>query len=246
MEEEQEQKQEEQEASAVEEQRERHDEDAAPAVEEKSRRERAKAILREHLSAPRLAYMAIFTALAYVVTFLEFPIFPATPFLKLDFANVFFAIEGFIFGPVEAIFSIGIKECLSLIDSSTAGVGELANFLMSVAYVIVPATAYRFLKGRKWVAVFLVAACAVQIGSSMLVNRYINYPFFGNLYGFDGVAMFNSTWEFVLLFNLIKSVSVGVLVFLIYKPLSKFIKATDARFQKRMQKAKGERSAKTK
>ena len=229
----QEQKQEEQEAQQ-EEQR------------ELSRGERAKAVLREHLSAPRLAYMAIFTALAYVVTFLEFPIFPATPFLKLDFANVFFAIEGFIFGPVEAIISIGIKECLSLIDSSTAGVGELANFLMSVAYVIGPATAYRFLKGRKWVAVFLVGACAVQIGVSVLVNRYINYPFFGNLYGFDGVAVFNSTWEFVILFNLIKSVSVGVLVFLIYKPLSKFIKATDLRFQKRLQKAKGKHSEKTK
>lgn len=220
-------------------------EETQPEAEQKlSRGERAKAVLREHFSAPRLAYMALFTALAYVVTFLEFPIFPATPFLKLDFANVFFAIEGFIFGPVEAIVSIGIKECLSLIDSSTAGVGELANFIMSVAYVIVPATAYRFLKGRKWVAVFLVIACAVQIGSSMLVNRYINFPFFGNLYGFDGVAMFQKTWEFVVLFNLIKSVSVGVLVFLVYKPLSKFIKATDQRFQKRMQKARQNRRAK--
>ena len=221
-----------------------------PSAEEEPRKltgwERMKAILREHFSAPRLAYMALFTALAYAVTFLEFPIFPATPFLKLDFANVFFMIEGFIFGPVEAIVSIGIKECLSLIESQTAGVGELANFIMSVAYIIVPAIAYRFLKGRKWVSVFLVAACAVQIGISVLVNRYINYPFFGNLYGFDGVAMFNNTWEFVILFNLIKSVSVGVVVFLVYKPLSKFIRATDLRFQKRMQKAKQTRQAKTK
>ena len=205
------------------------------------RRERAKAVLREHFSAPRLAYMALFTALAYVVTFLEFPIFPATPFLKLDFSNVFFLIEGFIFGPVEAIVSIGIKECLSLIDSQTAGVGELANFLMSTAFIIVPAIGYRFLKGRKWVALFLVIACAVQIGVSALVNRYINYPFYGALIGFDGAETFNNTWEFVVAFNAIKSVSISVLVFLIYKPLSKFIKATDLRFQKRMQKAKEKR-----
>ncbi|MBD5636258.1 MAG: ECF transporter S component [Clostridia bacterium] len=212
-----------------------------PKEEKTTRGERVKAILREHFSAPRLAYMALFTALAYVVTFLEFPIFPATPFLKLDFSNVFFLIEGFIFGPVEAIVSIGIKECLSLIDTQTAGVGELANFLMSTAFIIVPAIGYRFLKGRKWVAVFLVAACAVQISVSALVNRYINYPFYGSLFGFDGAAMFNSTWEFVIAFNAIKSVSISVLVFLVYKPLSKFIKATDLRFQKRMQKVKEKR-----
>ncbi len=219
------------------------------ATEEKEQRgtrgARTKAIVLEHFSAPRLAYMALFTALAYVVTFLEFPIFPATPFLKLDFSNVFFLIEGFIFGPVEAIVSIGVKECLSLIDSQTAGVGELANFLMSTAFILVPAIGYRFLKGRKWVSLFLVFACFVQIGVSVLVNRFINYPFFGALFGFDGKEMFADTYEFVLLFNLIKSVSISVLVFLIYKPLSKFIKASDLRFQKRMQRAKEKRKERT-
>ncbi len=209
--------------------------------EKASRNERIKAIFREHFSAPRLAYMALFTALAYVVTFLEFPIFPATPFLKLDFSNVFFLIEGFIFGPVEAFVSIGVKECLSFIDSQTAGVGELANFLMSAAYIIVPSVAYRFVKGRKWVALYLVGACVVQIGVSMLVNRYINYPFYSKIVGFDAEQTFADTWVFVLLFNLIKSVSIGVVVFLIYKPLSKFIRATDLRFQKRMQKVKEKR-----
>ena len=213
-------------------------EEAKEREEKVSGNERIKAIFREHFSAPRLAYMALFTALAYVVTFLEFPIFPATPFLKLDFSNVFFLIEGFIFGPVEAIVSIGVKECLSLIDSQTAGVGELANFLMSAAYIVVPSVAYRFVKGRKWVALYLVGACAVQIGVSMLVNRYINYPFYSKIVGFDAVQTFADTWVFVLLFNLIKSVSIGVVVFLIYKPLSKFIKVTDLRFQKRMQRIK--------
>ena len=86
------------------------EEPVAEASPAEKRGDRLKAVMREHFSAPRLAYMALFTALAYVVTFLEFPIFPAAGFLKLDFANVFFLFEGFIFGPVEAIVSIGIKE----------------------------------------------------------------------------------------------------------------------------------------
>ena len=215
-----------------------------PKEEKPKRGERVKAVLREHFSAPRLAYMALFTALAYAVTFLEFPIFPNVMYanqLKLDFANVFFMIEGFIFGPVEAIVSIGIKECLCLIDSSTMGVGELANFIMSFAYVIIPSVGYRFLKGRKWVSVFLVGACVLQIGISFLVNAYINFPFFGYLFHFDGSLAFWAVWYFVIAFNAIKSVSISVLVFLVYKPLSKFIKATDLRFQKRMQKAKEKR-----
>lgn len=204
--------------------------------EQKTKRGRKiKAILRERFSAPRLAYMALFTALAYVVTLLEFPIFPTASFLKLDFANVFFMIEGFIFGPVEAIASIAVKECLSLIDSTTGGVGEIANFLMSLSYVFVSAVAYRFLKGRKWVAVFLVVSILMQVGISLVVNRYINFPLF---MGKGAAAAFYKYWQFVLYFNIIKSVSVSVLVFLVYKPLSRFIKATELRFRKRMEKAK--------
>ena len=205
---------------------------------------RVKDVFRSHFTAPRIAYMAVFTALAYVVTFLEFPIFPQANFLKLDFANIFFLIEGFIFGPVEAVVSIGIKELLSFADSSTFGVGEVANFIMSTAYVIGPAVGYRFLKGRKWVTVFLVIASAVQIGISLIVNRYINFPFFGAMAHFDGVEMFHQLWPFVIYFNIIKSVSISVVVFFIYKPLSRFIKMTSEKFDKKMAAAKRARAEK--
>ncbi len=210
---------------------------AAVAVPEK-KESRAKAVLRSHFTAPRIAYMALFTALAYVVTFLEFPIFPAAPFLKFDFANVFFMFEGFIFGPVEAIVSIGIKELLCFADSQTGGVGEIANFLMSIAYIIAPAIGYRFLKGRKWVTVFLVIACAIQIGISILVNRYINFPFFGM------GDKFGDYWYWVLAFNAIKSVGISIVVFLLYKPLSRFIKMTSDKFDKKMAAARERRKNK--
>ena len=187
---------------------------------------KAKEILQSHFRATNIAYMALFTALAFAVTFLEFPIFPAVDFLKLDFANVFFMIEGFIFGPVEAVISILVKELLCWAKSSTGGVGEIANFIMSTAYILVPSVVYRFKKGKWWVALYLGIACLVQIGVSFLVNRYINFPVFGALWNFDGVELFNSLWPFVIYFNIIKSVAVSLLVFVIYKPLSRFIKMT--------------------
>lgn len=197
----------------------------------------AKTVLRAHFTAPRIAYMAIFTSLAFVVTFLEFPIFPQASFLKFDFANVFFLIEGFIFGPVEAIVSIGLKELLCFAKSGTGGVGEVANFIMSTAYIIVPSILYRFKKGRMWVAISMVIACVMQTGFSLLVNRYINFPFFHIAH------MFAELWIWVLLFNIIKSVGISVVVFIIYKPLSRFIKMTSAKFDKSMQKMKEQRRA---
>lgn len=200
-----------------------------------------KESLKDRFSAVRIAYIAVFTALAFAVTFLEFPIFPGpmTSNLKLDFANFFFMIEGFIFGPVEAVISIMAKELLCLTKTSTLGVGELANFLMSTAYVIVPSVCYRYKKGRKWVIALLAIACGVQIFVSFFINRFINYPIFGELFhfeevfGLDGVGVFRKTWYFVILFNLIKSVLISVIVFVAYKPLSRFIKSTSERFRRK-------------
>lgn len=175
-------------------------------------------------TASRIAFVAMFTALAFAVSFLHFPIFPAVPFLELDFANVFFMIEGFIFGPVETLVSIAAKELLCLLKTSSGGVGELANFIMSAAYIIVPSVAYRFAKGRWVVLLFLLIGCEVQVGSSFLVNRYITFPFYGI------AEMFMEVWPFVIYFNIIKSVAISVIVFFVYKPLSRFIKSVSAKF----------------
>ena len=39
--------------------------------------------VQERFSANRLTLMAVFVALSYVISFLEIPLFPAAPFLKL-------------------------------------------------------------------------------------------------------------------------------------------------------------------
>lgn len=54
---------------------------SAPREEIPADRKRGKA----YFCASRIAKIAMFAALAYVVTFLEFPIFPAAPFYSLIF-----------------------------------------------------------------------------------------------------------------------------------------------------------------
>ena len=177
--------------------------------------------LSGRFSTKKLVVLALFTALTYVVSLFSFPIFPATPYLKLDFGNVFILLAGFLFGPVEGIIVCLIKEVLSLINSSSGGVGEIANFLMTSFYILVPAIVYRYRKGLKAVLISLAIACAVGTTVATLTNRFIIFP----LYMGDGApAVFTSVFWFVVGFNFIKTVAVSILTFLLYKRLSGVLK----------------------
>lgn len=172
---------------------------------------------RKLFSASGIAKLAMLSALAFAVSYLEFPIFPAAPFLQMDFSLVFVLLGGFLYGPVAAIVISGIKECLRLFTSGTAGVGELANFIVTVSFVVVPTLVYRFKKGLPVVIITLAVGCFLEIGVSLLTNRYINFPLF---MGEGAAAQFELLWWYVLLFNLIKSVAVSLVTVLLYKRIS--------------------------
>ncbi len=166
--------------------------------------------------------VAMLTVIGYALSYLEFPIFPAAPFLKLDFSTFATLFGGYMFGFPGALIIEGIKQLLIWgTKSTTGGVGEIANFLMATAFVIVPTVMYRFKKGIGWVVLGLSVGCVCQIGASLLCNRYINFPLF---MGAGAKSAFESLWGFVLAFNAIKSVAVSVLVFFLYKRLSFILK----------------------
>ncbi len=171
----------------------------------------------------KLVGTAVFSALAYVISMLEFPIFPATPFLKLDFSAVFLLLAGFIFGTIYGIGACAVKELICFITkSSTGGVGEIANFLVIGAFIIIPTLVYQYKKGIKVVIITLIIACFVQVSLSLLVNRFINFPLY---MGSGAKQFFESVWQFVALFNLIKSVAISIIAILLYKKLSALIKS---------------------
>ena len=186
---------------------------------------------RKVFTTKRLVLMAMFTALSYVVSFLEIPLFAATPasFLKLDFGNVFILLISFLLGPMEGIIVCILKELLRLIGSSSGGVGEIANALMTVSYIALPAIVYQYRKGIKTVLVTLGIACLIGTGTALLVNRIILFPLYaelmgGSIFGMTVEEAFAALWGFIVLFNLIKTVSIGSLTMLLYKRLSNFIK----------------------
>lgn len=167
-----------------------------------------------------LAGSAVFAALAYVVSFFEFPVFPAASFLKLDFSNVFTLLAGFLFGPLPAVAVSAVKELICfLTKSSTGGVGEIANFLLTVSFIAVPSVAYRYKKGFGWACVYLACGVILQTAMALAVNKFINFPLF-NLPS----SMFDQLWPFIVYFNLIKGAAISAIVLLLYKQVSRLFK----------------------
>ena len=186
------------------------------------------AVLKERFTAKRIAFMAVFTALSYVVSFLEIPmpLFGAS-FLKLDFGNVFILLISFLFGPVEGVIVCLLKESLRLIGGT--GAGELANFLVTSSFLLLPSIVYRYRKNLKTVIVTLLISVVIATGMALIVNRFIVFPAFavlfgGSIFGMTVIEAFSVFWPAILLFNFIKTVAVAVLTMLLYKRLSALIK----------------------
>jgi riboflavin transporter FmnP len=174
--------------------------------------------------------MAVFSALSFVVYLLEIPIFAGTPasFLELDLSNVFVMLAGFMYGPVPALIVSGVKEAIHITVGSTGGVGELANFIITMAYALVPSIVYRYKKGIKTVIFTLIIACVIQTAISLFVNKFINFPFFTGSLPFAPTEKSNEffavLWPYVLGFNAIKSVAISVVTLILYKKVSYLFK----------------------
>ena len=112
--------------------------------------------LKERFTSKRIALMGVFVALSDAVSFLEIPLpLFGAEFLKLDFGNVFIVLISFLLGPVEGIIVCFLKESLRLIGSTSAGAGELANFLVTSSYLLLPSVLYQFRKNLKTVIISL-------------------------------------------------------------------------------------------
>lgn len=129
-----------------------------------------------------LVTISLLSALSYVLMLLESP--PYLGFLRLEFSDVPAIIGAFQFGPISGLVIELIKNLIKAVTSTkTSGVGELANFIIRVSYVIPAAILYRKMKGKyKYLVSFGVATICMAI-AGFLVNYFITLPLYAALYG---------------------------------------------------------------
>ena len=188
----------------------------------------------------RLAVSAMLTAVAAVLQFLEFSIPLVPSFIKLDFSDLPALLGTFSLGPVYGVAIQLVKNLLHLPFGSSAGVGELSNFILGAVFVFVAGAIYKHSKSRKSALVGSVAGAAAMALISIITNYFIVYPAYVVLYNLplDAIvgmyeailgdvshvptenALFNCLLVFNIPFTLAKGLLDTALCFLIYKPLS--------------------------
>lgn len=186
---------------------------------------------KEYFTATRIAYIAVFTALSFVLRMLQFSVLPAVPYLQLDFSDAFIMICGYALGPVAGTVALILKELIyGIFFTSTYFVGEFANILITLPFMLITSILYKKHKGIKWVLCGLGIACVLRIIWCIPVNYFINFPAFVGFNWEVGTSAFVKVWYWVILFNTIKTVALAAVTLLLYKPLSRLIKLTVKKF----------------
>ena len=184
--------------------------------------------------ARRISIISICAAIAVVLHILDFPLpFLAPGFYKLDFSEVPVMLCGFFLGPSAAVICEGIKILLKLLlkSTSTAFVGDLANFVVGCSFAL-PATIWYHVHKSKHsalVGLCLGTLCMTIFGTAF--NAVYLLPKFAQLYGkpletiiamgtkiHSGVK---GVGTFVVLcvapLNLVKGALISLLTMLLYK-----------------------------
>ena len=189
----------------------------------------------------KLVIMAMFSAVAAVLMYVEFPItFIAPAFYEMDLSEVPVMIGSFMLGPCAGVIMEAVKVLLKLVlkGTSTAFVGDFANFILGCALVVPASVVYHTKKTKKRAIIGLVTGGIVLIVSGVFLNALYLLPKYSQLYGMPvetfikmGAAInpaISNIFTFVILavapFNLIKATVVGVITMLLYKYLSRLIK----------------------
>ena len=186
-----------------------------------------------------MAKIGILAAIAVLLTLLDFPLWFAPGFYKIDLSEVIVAIGAFAMGPVAGVVIELLKVLLNLLlnGTTTGGVGEFANFLIGCSFIVPAALLYRHKKNIKNAVVGLGIGvlCMTVVGSAL--NYFVLLPAYSAAFGMPmetlvemGTrvnASIQSQVTFVLLavapFNLLKGVLSSIVTVLLYKRVSNIL-----------------------
>ncbi|NDO48490.1 ECF transporter S component [Lachnospiraceae bacterium MD335] len=194
------------------------------------------------LTTRKTAMIGMFSAIAGVLMTIELPVPFAPPFYGIDASELPVLLCGFAFGPVAGVLTEFLKIVIKLFfkPTSTAFVGELANFCVGCA-MILPATIIYHMKKKKTTAILASAVGTMTMTVfGTLFNAVYLLPTFAVMFGMPLEAIIGMGTEInanvtnvftfvafcVAPLNLLKGAGVSVLTFVLYKPLSPILKAS--------------------
>lgn len=188
--------------------------------------------------ARRVSIIGICAAIAAVLHILDFPLlFLAPEFYKLDFSELPVLLAGFYLGPSASVACEGVKILLKLLlkGTSTAFVGDFANFVVGCSFALPAAIWYHAHKGKSNAILALTLGTISLTVFGTAFNAFYLLPKFSQLFGLPMdtiIAMGSAIWggvtditSFVILcvapLNVVKGVTVSLLTMLLYKRVAR-------------------------
>ena len=169
-------------------------------------------------STKQLVTMALLCALALILSFIEFPIFPAASFLKLDVALTPCMVVGFAYGPGPGIL-VGVICAVAHAAITGNWVGALMNIIVACSFILPAGIIYKRNRTFKGGVIGLCVSTVCLVIAAIVANIVID-PIF---YGYPLNAVMGLIVPAILPFNIIKGIVNSLLTALVYKSISNFI-----------------------
>ena len=195
---------------------------------------------KKKMTTRMLTQIGMLGAIAVVLMLFEIPLPFAPSFYEIDFSEVPVLIGCFSMGPLAGAFIELVKVILNLVinGTDTAGVGEIANFIIGCSFCVPAGIIYKRKKTKKGAIVGMVVGTLCMTILGCFVNAYILLPTYATAFEMPieklvamGTAVnenITSLFTFVMFavapFNLLKGVLVSIIVLCIYKKISPILK----------------------
>lgn len=184
----------------------------------------------------KICVTAIMAALATALMYLEIsvPIIPS--FIKLDFSELPALITSFAFGPLWGVAVCLVKNLVKLLNTQTAGIGELANFFLGAVFVSISGIVYKKNKSKKSALIGAIIGALAMAAVSFPVNYFVVYPIYENFMPLEAIlgmyrAIYPATKNlahalviFNIPFTFVKGLVDAAVTFVIYKKISPILK----------------------
>lgn len=191
-------------------------------------------------AARRAAYIGIFAAMAALLMYFEFPLPFAPSFYEIDLSEVPVLICSFSLGPVAGVVCELVKVILKLLlkGTTTAFVGDFANFVVGCSFILPATIVYHRVKTKKGAVAGMITGTVTMSIFGSFFNAVYLLPAFSALYGLPleqlvamGTAvngMINSVSTLVFFavvpFNIVKGAVVSLLTTLLYKRVERLLR----------------------
>ncbi|RKD32349.1 ECF transporter S component [Thermohalobacter berrensis] len=197
-------------------------------------------IAKKRINTRWLVNVSILSVIAFLIMYIEIPLWFAPSFLTIDLSDLPALIGAFALGPMAGVVIEFLKNILHAVikGTTTVGVGELANFIVGSVFVYIAGYIYYKNKTFKNAIVGLMLGTLIMTLVASVANYFILIPFYAKLYGMPIKAIIGMASKVnkyvvdlkslvlfaIVPFNIVKGIMVSAITVLLYKKVSPIFK----------------------